>query len=153
MLATVLVRWLCERVMPSVIATEFPIIEMSDVARYYEEGRPIEGEFISSWKSIDRFYREDFPELEQVPAFVDQLRAAGFEKSLRAGQSMTTLIVSRSRRHGMRSGQPYIAFRFGRSGMTVIAHLGNSEKLSVDRVELSDRIHWLLKRLEAMSID
>jgi hypothetical protein len=153
MLAAVLARWLCERVLPSAIAAEFPSIEMSDVARYYEEGRPIEGEFIVSWKCIDRLYREDFPQLEQVPEFLHQLRAAGFDKTLRAGQSMTTLIVSRSRRHGMRSGQPSIAFRFGQCGMTVVARLGILEKFSVDRVELTARIHGLLKRLEAMSID
>src|SRR3989442_5954341 len=55
-LAIILKRWLCERAAPSALQKEFPWIEPGKVARYYEEGRGVEGEFIESWDRIEQFY-------------------------------------------------------------------------------------------------
>ena len=64
-LATILVRWICETAKPSAIADEFPEIELGDLAKYYEAGRPVEGEFLHSWDLIDQFYEEDAAALQR----------------------------------------------------------------------------------------
>ncbi len=45
-LAAVLSRWLCHESMPSTMRTDFPWLQIGELADYYENGKPIEGEFI-----------------------------------------------------------------------------------------------------------
>jgi hypothetical protein len=39
---------------------DFPWLQIDELADYYEAGKPIEGEFIQSWNSIESFYRQDW---------------------------------------------------------------------------------------------
>jgi hypothetical protein len=165
LLAALLERWLCDIAMPSTIEREFPSITMSPVARFYEQGRGVEGEFIESWSHVEDFYRRvERPFALQVLTFISELRGAGYERTLRAGQSLFSLLVSRSRRHGLSAGQPYIAFSFGGarfSGMTIApgemnvrAYLDGSEQRFVfSSIELTAQLDALLRQLEGKAID
>jgi hypothetical protein len=155
-LADVLKRWLFDKAMPSAIRAEFPRIQIGELADYYERGRPIEGEFIMSWNGIERLYNEmganvDWPFLPKVRQFIAALRDKGYDRSLRAGQSMMSLIVSRSRRHGLRMNQPRIAFCFGNKGMT--AHITPDGRKLHGEIEVTEAICSLLDRLAAADID
>jgi uncharacterized protein (TIGR02996 family) len=155
--AALLKRWLCDNAMPSAIQRELPSVALSDVAQYYEQGRGIEGEFIGSWGHVEQFYKMvQHPFALRVLNFIGQLRAAGYERTLRAGTSLFSLIVSRSRRYGLRPGQPYIAFSFGGARFTggaiapetmeVAVCFGDGERrASFAEIELSADLDALLK--------
>ena len=100
--SAMLKRWLRDMAMPSEMAAEFPELEVEPVARYYEQGRPVEGEFLLSWDWIERYYQSsDWPprhRCEPILALIAEIREAGFDRLLRAGQSLLSLCVSRSRR-------------------------------------------------------
>ncbi|MDQ3813656.1 MAG: hypothetical protein M3347_06860 [Armatimonadota bacterium] len=153
-LALVLKRWLCDYVMPSDLEKEFPCIDVGKLARYYEEGRGVEGEFIMSWDGIEQFYDDmRAANTARIKEFIAQMRERGYDKTLRAGQSLWTLIVSRSRRHGLRQDQPHIAFCFRNNGMDVYLDMDRKEKLSLPHIQFTTRIDALLKQLEAKDID
>jgi len=164
-LAALLRRWLCDKVMPSAIRREFPSVVLSEVASYYEEGRGIEGEFIRSWSHVEGFYKSiQRPFVLKVLHFISQLRSAGYERTLRAGTSLFHLLVSRSRRHGLRPGQPYIAFTFGDApfnggvvpaGQMEVALCFDTKqrKVIVPSVELNEQLNAMLKQLERETID
>ena len=152
-LALVLSRWLSARVMPSDLCKEFPWIELRKVAEFYEQGRGIEGEFVESWDNIERFYAEmNFPLAEEIRQLVSEMRRCGYDHNLRAGQSMYTLIVSRSRRHGLRKGQPHISFQFRQEGMDVQTEIQGAETVSIPRIGLTKEIEDRLNRLAAETV-
>jgi hypothetical protein len=153
-LAAVLKRWLCDRAMPSALRSEFPGVEIGELADYYERGNPIEGEFVKSWDSIERFFGGmHFPFAPRVRSLIAQMREKGYDKSLRAGQSLWSLIVSRSRRHGLRGDQPMVAFSFSNDGMEVYIQLDEETKVTYPEIGFTAGIDALLKKLEAKGID
>jgi hypothetical protein len=158
-LAAVLKRWLSDRAMPSAMGADFPWLSLGPLARYYEEGRPVEGEFITSWDPVERFYKQtNHPRLGDILALIAGIRQAGYDKTLRAGQSLWTLVVSRSRRHGLREDQPSIGFHFREfnrrdGGMDLHVKIGGVEEYSFPQIELTPAVDALLKRLEAEDID
>lgn len=153
-LGMVLKRWLTDHAMPSEIRAEFPWIEMRLVANYYEQGNPIEGEFIESWNRMEQFYQDPrFPQSAPVLAFLTEARRAGYDRTLRAGQSLYTLVVSRSRRHGLRRDQPYIAISFARGVMEVTIHIDGKEQFNLPQIEFTPHIHALFDRLVAQKIN
>lgn len=106
-LSFVLKRWLCDGAMPSAMRKELPWLTIGELADYYEKGNPIEGEFIASWDRIEQLYdRGHFSLKSRVLQFVGQLRRAGYDRKLRAGQSMWTFLLSRSRRRSARRSAP-----------------------------------------------
>lgn len=149
-LAHVLKRWLSDRAMPSVMRLDFPWLGISDVADAYEQGRGVEGEFMASWDSITEFYEGS----TATPDFIARMRESGFDRTLRVGQSMFTMIVSRARRHGLRGEQSYIAFDFNASGIVINCNIeGESEQLTTPDYEFTPEIMALLERLEETPID
>jgi hypothetical protein len=154
-LAPLLSRWLCERVMPSALQAEFPWLKVDPVAKHYEAGNPVEGEFLTSWDDVVRFYEDvKQPLARDALAFLARLRESGFDRTLRAGQSMFTLVVSRSRRHGLRHEQASIAFDFRPGQIAVCACLdGERETLAVAGVHLPPELIELLERLESKPVD
>jgi len=120
------------------------------------ERRPIEGEFISSWNWIERFYdSEYFPPKSFVLQFIRQLRRAGYDREFRAGQSLWALMLSRSRRHGLSDEQARIVFEFSRGGDARSATVRNGAEQStlITSAFLSDEIHAALNRLRGAPID
>jgi hypothetical protein len=152
--ASLLKRWLCDYVMPSDLESEFSWIDIGQLARYYEEGRGVEGEFLLSWDSVVRSYGRvvNVPFSPQVLEMIAQMRAK-YGKTLRAGQSLYSLIVSRSRRHGLRMDQPRIIFQFDNDRMDVLTNFDGEGKLSFPKIELTTEIDALLRQLEAREID
>lgn len=165
LLARLLKRWLCDNAMPSAIQREFPSVVLTNVAHFYEQGQGIEGEFLESWCQVEDFYKGiQRPFAMQVLNLIRRLRSAGYDRTLRAGTSLFSLLVSRSRRHGLRSGQPCIAFSFGDApftggaittgGMEAGVYFdGHERTIFFPGIEWSDNLNALLKELEAKPID
>jgi hypothetical protein len=165
LLARLLKRWLCDNAMPSALQQEFPSVAMSNVAHFYEQSRGIEGEFLNSWCHVEEFYQGiPRPFALQVLNLIRQLRGAGYERTLRAGTSLFSLLVSRSRRHGLRPDQPCIVFSFGDAPFTggmiaagemeVATWLDDRErKIAFPSIEWSENLNTLLKQLEGKTID
>jgi hypothetical protein len=77
----------------------------------------LEEAFSASWDYVVASYTEwgaAGPEsashiCRRLLELISELRDAGYDRTLRAGQSVSTFIVSRSRAHGMQQDQPSIA--------------------------------------------
>lgn len=152
-LAAVLERWLCADEPPSTMRREFPWLEIGKLADYYEAGKPVEGEFLQSWEWIEEFFREHGPPGNDAAwQFVAALRAAGYDKRLRAGQSLWSFIVSRSRRHGLRNGQPHIVFEFCDGGLRMQVW-DSAEEVRLPEARLTPAVDAALKRLANEAID
>jgi hypothetical protein len=121
-----------------------------------EEAKEIEAAFIESWNRMEIFFSEDdMPWMTQMLSLIRALRARGYDRKLRAGQSMITFVVSRSREHGLRASQPSLAF-------TITAQRGINAQLTgehvsavvtVDQIEITPKIEGLLLPLLAYPID
>lgn len=120
------------------------------------EQRALEVEFMWSWDRMEMFFSaDDMPWMTQMLPLIRDLRARGYDRRLRAGQSMITFIVSRSREHGLRASQPSLAFNItAQRGLR--AHL-TGEHINVmvtsDRIEVTPDIEELLIPLLAYPID
>ena len=152
-LAQVLKRWLCDQSPPSVMRSDFPWLIIGELADYYENGNPIEGEFIRSWDSIEGFYREDWCKFSQpVLSMIHAMRSAGYDRRLRAGQSMWSMGLSRSRRHGLRSEQPSLWFDFRNDRMDVDASFSD-ETLKDHPLQFTESVRRMIDALVMFPID
>jgi hypothetical protein len=155
-LAQVLQDWLYHCAPPSQMRNHFPWLMIGELADYYEAGNPVEGEFLRSWRQMERFYDDSrFPTLAtNVKALLAAMRAKGYDKTFRAGQSMWTLILSRSRRHGLKREQSRIQFNFLKEGMDVYCLLESEDpqKITCPRVEYTPEIEGMLERLRKIPI-
>jgi hypothetical protein len=153
---SLLERWLIARELPSELTAYHHYVRVRPVARFYEAGRGVEGEFIVSWDELETFYRESqFSQSSFALQFLASLRKHGFDRTLRAGQSLWRTIVSRSRRHGLASGQVSVMFDFQVDHVKVSGTLANR---TVDEVahyapEAPQEVVSLLRDLEAHPID
>lgn len=153
-LATIVHEWLCENAMPSALRSRHPWLNIGQLADYYEAGNPTEGEFIQSWEGLSGFFAHvlrDDPCREQVVAFLKKLIDAGYNKTLRAGTFMRAFVLSRCQRHGLESGQSYIAFQFFDTNMAVSygRYPTNSPGLVMSAIDLTEEVETLLKKLES----
>lgn len=114
-------KWLCQNERPSVLKKLFPNTDFGKLVSYYEEGRGVEGEFILSWESVIDFYGKH----PEVLDFINSLLPQNLQTKLRAGTSLYTLVLSRSRRHGLRVDQPSVGIDFYKfiSGKTTLSLL------------------------------
>jgi hypothetical protein len=145
-------KWVIDKDKPSVLKLEFPEIEFGKLPEYYENGNGIEGEFILSWDNIELFYeRLGISNKDEIFEFIRTMRKKGFEKTLRAGQSIYFLILSRSRRHGLRADQNRIVFHFTNSGMSL--QVSDGQKLNFDKIEYNSTLDKLLRELEQETIN
>ena len=102
---------------------------------------PLEREFIRSWDGIQEYYRRISPRDRLiftpwrtkglVLRFIAALRRAGYDRKLRAGQSLYDFTLSRSRTHGLCERQPCVAFSFRGVAMDVVSR---DEKGQVETV-------------------
>ncbi|MGL6138023.1 MAG: hypothetical protein ACRC2M_12060 [Planktothrix sp.] len=164
-LAKLLNRWLCDRALPSQIQTEFPWVEMGNLADFYEKGNLFEGELLESWNSIENFYESyriclgnELTDL--MIKFIKSMRQEGYDRHLRAGQSVYYLNLSRSRKHGS-LGRSHISFwgeydSFnGYNGYKEIQCLrvdysidcAVSQQFEEDQISLTPRIRQILNQL------
>jgi hypothetical protein len=155
-MGNLLKRWICDNAMPSAMRREFPWLMIGELADYYERGAPIEGEFIHSWDRIEEFYNTDhFSFRGRVLPLLRQLRDEGYARKLRAGQSMWTFILSRSRRNCLRATQSRIEFRFSPNDDTMDVTVNNGTQAYALRttIALSEPLRAALLRLLDCPID
>ncbi|MGB0580982.1 MAG: hypothetical protein ACPGVU_14885 [Limisphaerales bacterium] len=152
-LAVLLQRWVVDRAMPSDIRKEFPDIELDPLADYYERGVPLEGEFMRSWDAMEMFFKEDGGDhFEPARAFIRAMRDAGYDRRLRAGQSMSIMGLSRSRDQGLRDDQPRIWFGFNRADMDVDANF-EPGGLKGHAIKLTAEVRSLLDALANLALE
>jgi|GEM_PF-1063082 len=155
--AAIVNAWIGDALAPSAMRTMFPWLTIGRLADYYEAGRPYEGKCVISWDTMEEFFDDSrFPLADQVLPFIRDMRSKGYERTLRAGQSLWSLVLSRSRSHGMRIDQPCVAFRFHKSGMTVsngIEDRRNPVTMEHAEILLTAEVDALLRQLEARPVD
>ncbi len=125
-------HWVCHKLTPSKMKVQFPEIELNNLAKYYENGEGIKGEFIESWNDIEHYYSEIYSEEHKTIEndtlkLIKELRAIGLDEKLRAGQSLYSFILSRSRRFGLTENAPYVMINFQRNNQIVINYYLNNE--------------------------
>ncbi|QIE99984.1 hypothetical protein [Roseimicrobium sp. ORNL1] len=155
-LAAVTNRWLVDTAKPSEMKVEFPSLNIHPVAEYYEIGNGLEGEFFLGWDAMENSWVGHLPESIQplVKAFIAAMRQKGYDRKLRPGQSMFTFVLSRSRRYGLRQGQPFVDFSFNDEGMTISNNLGGTcTTHQQPSIMLTPEVEQLLERLAAEPID
>lgn len=151
-LAVLLRRWVSDHALPSALRQEFPELELDELADYYERGAALEGEFVRSWDAVEVFYREDGGDhFAAARAFIRALRDAGYDRLLRAGQSMSIMGLSRSRDQGLRDDQPRLWFAFNRSDMDVDANFA-AGGLKGHPIELTPAVRQLLDALAGKAV-
>jgi hypothetical protein len=148
-------RWVYDEALPSRLAQEYDGLDVGPLASYYEAGNGIEGEFILSWDGIVAFYERlpRFPHTAAVLAMIAQMRKNGFDRTLRAGQSMFTFIVSRSRRYGLQRHHPHVLFHFLHDGMEIVARLPDEQTMTFPTIQYTLEIEKLLRALEICDIN
>ncbi len=150
--AEVFSRFLIKKEKLSSLSKEFNWIISNDLVQAYENGNGIEGEFIDSWNNITSFYKNINEEYtDDVLSFISDLRSKGFDKTLRAGQSLYTFILSKSRRHGLTENQKYLAFSFQKDKM--IIRNNKNETVSFNKIELNSEVENLLNILNQQPIE
>ncbi len=143
--------WLLNDKKPSELKKACPWIELYPIAAHYENGDGIAGEFTESWDNVEKFYSEyDFPLKHKALVFIQSIRGKGFDKTLRAGTSLYSLIISKSRRYGLRENQPCIMFSFGEQVLYV--HHGTEKRIAFKEVTLTEEILKMLESLNAEEI-
>ncbi len=116
-LSNMILHWVVKKTLPSKMQILFHNIEIGVVAKYYEQGEGVKGEFIHSWNEQEEFYQwssEEFnsPQTKAYLQLIKMLRAEGLDQQLRAGSSLGALILSRSKRYGLDVNSSYIKFHF-----------------------------------------
>jgi hypothetical protein len=153
-LASVLSRWLADNAPPSAMRKEFPWLNIGRLADYYEKGNPVEGEFIESWDQMEGVYEGSrFPPRTLVLPFIADLRRAGYDRKLRAGQSIWSLIVSRSRRPRLRPEQPLVSFQFRENSMEIFSSTQGEERIFEIPIAMSDTVERVLQHLAERPVD
>jgi hypothetical protein len=140
------------------------------------EDNDIERDFILSWDLTEEIFK--FWNLHQKGNVFDliyEMRQHGYDKTLRAGQSIMYFVVSRSRKHGLRPDQPHIVFDFETwhglwqqaealsklgqphsypSTVDISLHNMNGDrKLMISEIKFTPEIDTILKQLESFPID
>lgn len=153
--AEVLKRYLIDKEVPSSLNKKFLWIPTNDLTESYEKGEGIKGEFIESWKFILQFYssfpEKNLPNKKKIIKLIQDLIYEGFDKTIRAGQSLATFILSRSRRHGLMENQAFLAFKFKNDKIYV-----NSEKGKIgqfNHIQVNQKILRLIRELEKEEIN
>jgi hypothetical protein len=153
----VIFRYLINAENPSSLAVSFPWIKTNELSDGYEQGRGMESEFAQSWEDLILFFHEfdQHPsiKLSEAIALFEALKELGFGKTLRAGSSLLLIMLSRSRRNGLRQDQMYLAFFFSRDGKTMTVRKKEEPILENVPVVVTEEILNLLQELEKLEID
>ena len=121
-----------------------------------QDQRPIEQQFVESWDEIESFYndiafRDGWSELKPIFGLISELRSRGYDRQLRAGQSLVTFILSRSKAHGLRDDQAFLHIHLSVEGHSMIVTYVDPPNPPIeakfDRVELVPELEQLLQRL------
>lgn len=145
-LSLLIVKWLVDLENSSQLLLDFPEIKLSELAIYYENGNGVEGEFIVSWKQIESFVKNNFGVNQQeLLQLIQKIKEKGFDKMLRAGTILETIVLSRSVRYGLREDQKSVSFYFLPSKMIVKNKY--EQIFEFDTITYNDTIENILKEL------
>ena len=114
----------------------------------------VENDFRAGWDWSQQYFAmlfDNWGKNDRALQFIAELRRAGYDRKLRAGQSHELFMVSRSRSYGLREDQAWVGFLFGGEVMNVQERL--SVVLENADVALSPRIEEVLARLLEHPID
>ncbi|MEQ8473631.1 MAG: hypothetical protein RIC35_20705 [Marinoscillum sp.] len=146
--------WVINYLMPSTLESKFKEVNFGKLGSYYEKGKGIEGEYVLSWDSIERFYGELsdewHPFKKDAINLLKEMRVEGLDKELRAGQSLFFFILSRARRHGLENNHSFAHLTFlGENKMKIWSNYDDSRKEEEFEVKyegyLKETIQKLLK--------
>ena len=151
--AVIVRRWLLDAAPPSEMQADFPWLLIRPEAPYYEQGRPIEGEFIVSWDRLEDHLADHGPGAAAILRFVAALRAAGLAETLRASHTAQSTILSRARRPQLRPEQPRVTLQFHAAVATVTASFADISTFDTPLTSPSPALLDLLHRLAAQPID
>lgn len=151
-LGAVLQAWLHDRSMPSVMRKAFPWLEIDELADFFEKGKPVMGEFLMSWRSVDTFFDDNKWDITpRVKLLLKGMRALGYDQHLRAGQAMTNLILSRTRYPDLYEDDFRILFFFRSDGLDIYHNLDGEDggpQLQFADICLAPEIIALLNKLK-----
>jgi len=110
-----------------------------------------------SWDVVELFY-EDFEgdaHLEPLRALIADLRGRGFDAKLRAGQSASSLVLSRSREQGLREGQSHLTFHVEPDGRVKVEGLldGTKQRFGPVPATFGGRIQRAVESLAKLPLD
>lgn len=115
------------------------------------EDDSIESEFLQSWDGVQQFYRSHLHSWRKclVLLFIASLRRAGYDRKLRAGHSLYSLVLSRSRHYGLSAKQPRVGFEFRGVIMYIVStdDRGHEDKMSWLPIVLFGPVKKALERL------
>lgn len=147
-------QWVIDAEKPSELAAVFTEIDFGKLAEYYEKGNPLEGEFIIGWNSLEDFYNDiNLEQKREIIQLIKTMRKEGFDKTLRAGTSLYSMILSRSRRYGLRNEQPCLIFSFNFIQSAMEVRTWKGEVLTFSSIAYNATIEKLLKALELEPVD
>jgi hypothetical protein len=152
-LASAIQSWVIDKQTPTKMQENYAFFKPNVLAKYYEEGRGIEGEFVQSWDDSEKQYKEYTAEVQQ--AYLDlikEMRKRCFDQTLRAGLSMVRFTLSRARRHGLTSEDPCLKLVLHPSEKTMTAsdHFGNETHF--ETLLYNDKLEQMLRELERQPI-
>ncbi|MEM7533899.1 MAG: hypothetical protein AAF639_17065 [Chloroflexota bacterium] len=76
----------------------------------------IEHDFIQSWDRVWHFYEDvGYSFAPKVQEMITEMRVRGYDKAIRAGTALFTLVLSKSRVHGDHYEHPHLVFDFHKS--------------------------------------
>ena len=93
----------------------------------------------------------NFPNKNKIIKLIFDLIDHGFNKTIRAGTSLTTLILSRSRRHGLNENQRFVAFNSRYDKIYLVTEKGEAGQFN--NIQLDQGIIDLVKELEKENIN
>lgn len=142
--------WILERSMPSKMQDQFPEIELGELAKYYEKGEGIKGEFIESWNETEEYHFDpiEYPSDKEAIRLIKEMREKGLNESLRIGTRLSWLTLSRARRHIINENTPHISIYFlGNNKMKICSNLYDKNKDLEVEVKYEGYLERLVKEL------
>ena len=149
----IIIDWVSEKSTPSKMQTKFPEIKLSELAKYYENGEGIKGEFIESWNILEEVYNqrlsiEPYEQDRDVIRLMKEMKDFKLDELLRVGTQLSVFILSRSRRHGIDENKPQIRIAFiGASRMKIYSNLKNKNKSLECEVKYEGYLERIVKEL------
>ena len=147
--------WVLKRTIPSEIQTQFPEIELNKMAKYYEKGEGVKGEFIESWNeteetSINLFSidSDQYHYEKDAIRLIKEMREEGLNESLRIGTRLSWFILSRARRHIINENTLHIGIYFlGNNQMKIYSNLEGENKSLECEVKYEGALEKMVKEL------
>jgi len=115
----------------------------------------IEKDFLASWDKVQLFFeRLNYWEHDHILKIITYLRDRGYDRKLRAGQSIYYFVLSRSRHHRLRKdfARLFIILTEDTMQLKYVAG-GSKEEYEFDTISVNDKLIELVDKLASRPID